>query len=283
MQVLRRLSGGLALACAVVLAGSGLIAPAAARADWTLTFEDEFNGSGLDLTKWGYHSVGPHLDGYALPSAAVSVAGGALTINTFTVLGLLHVSGQIDTQQRLLLGFEQTYGYFEARVKFNTTSGMWSAFWLQSQTNGVPVGDPATAGVEMDITEHRIHCVEAPAPTPAATCAQDVDISGRVQQALVWDGYGADSKSAVKLSDPLSGLGNGSWHTWGLSWTPEGLTFYYDGTPTWAQSGPISARSQYIVLGSEVGQAFAGAIPAGGYSSGTTNMQVDYVRVWQGS
>ena len=40
---------------------------------------------------------------------------------------------------------------------------------------------------------------------------------------------------------------------------------------------------QYIVLGSEVGQFFAGAIPTGGYgtyAASTTNLQVDYVRVW---
>ncbi len=53
----------------------------------------------------------------------------------------------------------------------------------------------------------------------------------------------------------------------------------HDGTPTWTQPGPISERPEFIVLGSEVGQFFAGA-PAGGYNSATTNMQVDYVRVW---
>jgi hypothetical protein len=37
------------------------------------------------------------------------------------------------------------------------------------------------------------------------------------------------------------------------------------------------------VLSSEVGQSFAGAIPCGGYGAfgtGTTSMQLDYVRVW---
>ncbi len=120
-----------------------------------------------------------------------------------------------------------------------------------------------------------------PEATPTDVCAGD--ISDRIQQALVWDGYGADSKSAVRLSDPLTGLGNGSWHTWTLRWTPEGLTWYDDGAPIWSQPGPISQRSQYIVLSSEIWRNFAGAIPAGGYGSrqtSTTNLQVDYVRAW---
>ncbi|MEA2181628.1 MAG: hypothetical protein QOF69_813, partial [Solirubrobacteraceae bacterium] len=43
-------------------------------------------------------------------------------------------------------------------------------------------------------------------------------------------------------------------------------------------------RSQFIILSSEVGRFFAGAIPPVGYGTrqtSTTNMQVDYVRVWK--
>jgi hypothetical protein len=173
--------------------------------------------------------------------------------------------------------FEQAYGYFEAKLRFNTTSGQWSAFWLQSATIGSPLGDPATAGVEMDIAEHRLRCVSAP-------CVSGNDVTDRIQQALIWDGYDpAISKAAVNLSTPLPGLGNGSWHTYALRWTPTELIFSYDDTPTWTISGPISRRSQYLILSSEVGEFFAGAIPAGGYGSratSTTNMQADYVRVW---
>ena len=271
------------LACTAMLSApeeSAPLAPAAASAAPTLTFADEFSGSLLDLTKWGFHALGPRHDAINVPTAAVG--GGVLTIKTYTLLGL-HFTTQISTQKQLLLGFEQAYGFFEARMKFSDSPGMWSSFWLQSPTMGTPIGDPETAGVEMDIAEHRVHCVDAPAPTPPETCSPTSDISDRVQQALVWDGYGAASQSAVKLSDPLTGLGNGSWHTWGLAWSPTGLTFYYDGVPTWTQAGPISQHAQFVVLGSEVGQFFAGAIPTGGYgtyAASTTSLQVDYVRVW---
>lgn len=87
----------------------------------------------------------------------------------------------------------------------------------------------------------------------------------------------------MKLSEPLPGLGNNTWHRWGLRWTPESLTFYYDDVPIWSPAGPISQRSQYIVLSSEIWEAFAGTIPTSGYGSRfstATKMQVDYVRVY---
>jgi len=271
------------IVCAVALVGpAGLGVPAWAGAQVPpLTWSDEFNGTSLDLTRWSYRATGPRRDGILTPEA-VSVGDGKLTVRTYTELGQ-HFSGMIGTQKLGLTGFEQAYGWFEARVKFDNAPGQWSAFWLQSPTIGFPAGDPARAGVEMDIAEHRARCVDAPSPAQAGVCSADNDISDRIQHARIWDGYGADSKSAVKLSDPLAGLGNGSWHTWALHWTPTDLTFYYDGTPISTETGPISQRSEYIVLSSEIGHLFAGGIPPNGYGSPTTTtttMQVDYVRVW---
>lgn len=252
-----------------------------------LTWSDEFSGSNLDRTRWSYRASGPRHDGILTPDA-VSVGKGVLTIKTYTEAdpstGLpQHYSGMIGSQRVGSVGFEQTYGYFKARVKFNSSPGQWSAFWLQSPTLGSPLRDPAAAGVAMDVAEHRARCVSALPPIPSELCAPDNDISNRIQQELNWDGYGADAKAVQKLSDPLVGLTNGSWHTWALRWTPTSLTFYYDGAEIWCQTGPISRRSEYIILSSEVGQSFAGTIPAAGYGSretSRTNMQVDYVRVW---
>jgi beta-glucanase (GH16 family) len=265
-------------------------APAQAAPVGPPTWSDEFDGTSLDLTRWTYRASGPRHDGILTPDA-VSVGAGALTIKTYTQAGL-HYSGMISTQNHASGGFEQTYGYFEARVKFASSPGQWSAFWLQSPTIASPLGDPETAGVEMDVVEHRARCVDAPPPTPPSTCAPDNPIADRAQHALIWDGYGPDRKQAVRLGDPLAvvrsgdppaALGDSGWHTWALRWTPTELTFYRDDVATWTTSGPISRRSQYIILSSEVGRFFAGAIPADGYGSpatSTTNMQVDYVRAW---
>ncbi len=268
-------------------AASVLLAPAAAAhaqpPPTTPTFADEFTGTALDLARWSHRLTGVVRNDSTITPDAVSVGGGMLTIKTYTELGE-NFSGMISTLRNGAVGFEQTYGYFEARMKFNSAPGQWSAFWLQSPTIGNPIGDPATAGVEMDIAEHRARCVQAPDPTPAATCAADNDITDRIQMAQIWDGYQPGvSKAAVALSEPLPGLGNGSFHTYALRWTPDDLTFYVDNAEVWSQTSPISRRSQYLILSSEVWDDFAGAIPPGGYgplATSTTDVQVDHVRVW---
>jgi beta-glucanase (GH16 family) len=247
------------------------------------TWADEFDGTSLDGVRWSHRATGQRWDGTLTPDA-VSVGGGMLTIKAYTEAGK-HYSGMISTQRHdETVGLEQTYGQFEARLRFNGSPGQWSAFWLQSPTMGATIGDPGRSGVEIDIAEHRVRCTTAPAELPTQTCGPDSDVADRIQQAVLWDGYGADAKVAVALSKRLSGLGNGSWHRWALRWTPTDVTFLYDDAPVWSRTGPISRRSEYIVLSSEVGEFFAGPIPAGGYrtrATSTTNMQVDYVRVWQ--
>ena len=277
----RRPLAAAALAAAATFAIGAPTAAAAPTSLDVLSWSDEFNGPGLDTTRWADRASGPRHDGVLTPDA-VSVGGGVLTIKTYTEGGT-HYSGMISTYPRGADGFEQAYGYFEARMKFHSAPGQWSSFWLQSPTIANPIGDPVSAGVEMDVVEHRARCVDAPAPTPPATCSPTSDISQRAQQALIWDGYGPESRSSVKLTDPLAGLGNESWHTWALRWTPTELTFYYDDAVTWTMTRPISRQAQYLILSSEVGEFFAGQIPAGGYgtrATSTTNMQVDYVRAY---
>ncbi len=279
LRAWRRLTSTASLAAAVLAAGLPAIAPAA-RPD-PPTWSDEFAGTELDLTRWGHRASGERFDGILSPDA-VAVADGVLRITTYTEDDE-HYSGMISTLGGTT-GFEQTYGYFEARMKFNSRPGQWSAFWLQSPTIGDPLGDPAQAGVEMDVVEHRARCVEAPAPTPPQTCGPASAIADRAQHALIWDGYGAARQAAVKLSEPLAGLGNDSWHTWALNWSPTRLTFFFDDKEIWSQSGPISRRDQHIILSSEVGEFFAGEIPEDGYGTrltSTTAMQVDYVRAWE--
>jgi endo-1,3-1,4-beta-glycanase ExoK len=245
----------------------------------SLTFADEFDGDSLDLTKWLYRSPGARNDGFNTPQA-VSVGDGALTIKTYTatdpILGTQNYTGMIATQGL----FQQTYGYFEARMKFHTSSGQWGAFWVQSPTIGGTNG-AETDGVEMDVIEHRLHDPFDGLVDPNA------DITNRGHEALIWDGYGANSKSHANLTGPLSGLSNDSWHTWGLKWSPDGYTFYFDDQPVWIQTPadgvPVSHASQYMILSSEVWHTFAGPIPEGGYGSidnTTTNFQVDYVHVY---
>jgi beta-glucanase (GH16 family) len=234
-------------------------------AGWTLTFEDEFAGSALDSSKWGYRQLGPRHDGINATSA-VTVADGALTIKTYTDGGV-HYTGMIGTQDK----FEQTYGYYEARMKFHTTPGQWSAFWLQSPDYG-GLGNPAVYGTEIDIVEHR------------AINRNGVDFRARYNSAVHWDGYEDAHQQTARPHTGLAGLSNDTWHTYGLKWSESGYEFYFDDQLIWTVTEPVSKRPEYMILSSEIrNNNWAGNIPAGGYASlatSVTNVQVDYVRAY---
>lgn len=252
----------------------GSVVAAAPSGVGPLTFSDEFDGTVLDLLKWDYRAPGPRFDAINTP-LAVSVGDGMVTIKAFTETNPItgaktHFGAQIATH---VGRFEQQYGYFESRVRFHTTTGTSAAFWLQSPTIGQPIGDPENAGVEIDIFEHRFNDRANPA-----------NILNRVNNAAIWDGYGPEQQLRIKLSDPLPGLANDTWHTFGLLWTPEGYTYFYDDIPLWnGADAPISMRTQYIVLSMEIFAAFAGPLPPLGYgtlANTTTNVQFDYVRAY---
>ena len=273
VNTLKHVLAGILAACAV----AGLTAPAVSAAPLgPPTWSDEFGGDALDSGKWADRLKDEKRNDGWLTSDAVSVNDGILTITTYTK-GDKHYSGMISTHPRGSDGFQQKYGYFEARMRFHSAPGQWSAFWLQSLTIDRPHGFPEQAGVEMDVVEHRARC------GIMGGCRDGDDISDRVQQGLIWDGYAAGHQTQSRLSDPLTKLRDGGWHTWAMSWTPTEVTFYYDDAEILSVAGPISRRSQYLILSSEVGRDFAGAIPSGGYGSraaSDTNVEVDYVRVW---
>lgn len=249
-------------------ADSPELRPSADLPGYELAWQDEFDGDGLDTSTWEI-ITGSRRD--AINTAdAVSVSDGVLRITTYTDAGI-HYTGFLSSSGN----YEPTYGFIESRILFQPSPGEWGAFWLQSNTMGNPVGDPATAGAEIDIVEHR------------AVDGSGTDISDQFASTVHWDGYGADHQSDT--SGPLppepAGTLSGSWHVYGVLWTDTGYTFYFDGEPLWTTSSGLSRRSEHLRLTCEVEDAsWAGNIPAGGYGThetSTTIMQVDWVRVWQ--
>lgn len=235
---------------------------------YRLVWQDEFDGAGLDSSKWTAQSA-IRRNATNTP-AAVEVASGFLTITTYTEGGI-HYTGFIDTAGK----YEPTYGYLETRIRFDTSPGQWGAFWLQSPTMGTPIGNPAVAGTEIDVAEHR------------ARDSSGADISNSYVMAVHWDGYGSSLKSASATGRPSTGSPSlaGNFHVYALLWTPDTYVFYLNGTEMWRMSEAPSRRSQFIRLTCEVlDRGWAGNIPASGYqtrTASTTRMVVDWIRVWQ--
>jgi beta-glucanase (GH16 family) len=237
-------------------------------AGYKLAFEDQFDGTALDTSKWA-PQLGPRR-GYVMTADAAQVKDGLLTITSYTQGGKSY-SAFLSTVGL----YEATYGYFEARIRFRDAPGEWCAFWLFSPTNGDPKGDPATAGVEIDVVEHRV------TDQGGWTALKDM-----VAMNLNWDGYGPDMKNEQRVTALPGGAPvQDAWHTYGVLWTGSGYTFYVDGAQLWTSPDAISRRSEGIQLTCEIqDHTWAGDIPAGGYGprgTSTTGMQVDWVRVWQ--
>lgn len=246
-----------------------LPAPSAAiPQDYQLVWRDEFDGDAVSATRWRVNDE-PRGNAVDTPEA-ISLSDGVMTITTYTEGGVTK-TGFLSGDGR----FEAKYGYFEARIRFRGAPGEWCAFWLNSPTIGVPLGDPGTAGAEIDIVEHRV------------TDQSGWQLADWVQQNVIWDGYARGVRKDIAHVVPLP---NGApvqntWHSYAVLWDERGYTFYVDDMMIWQTATAVSHRSEYMLLTCEVLEdEWAGDVPAGGYGSkatSTTGMDVDWVRVWQ--
>jgi len=239
--------------------------PAPVIAQYELAWQDDFSGTQLNLTDWSHRYPGVRHDGYNDTTTVSTDGVGNLILKVYsdTIAGVvMHHTGMISTNK------EYKYGKFEARIAFTNQSGSWSAFWVQSATMGNPIGDPQTAGMEIDVVE---------------TLSND----GRAHHNLHWDGYGTSHKTTGFITGDL-GVNSGSYHLYSVEWTPTYYRFFVDSVQTWEYKGVMSQRSEFMILSSEVMNyavgSWAGPIVSGGFGtkkSTSTIMKVDYVKYYR--
>ena len=240
---------------------------------WKCTFDDEFNGTSLDRSKWfvqttaasGY-TAGD--DCYMDSPDNVSVNGGALSLTaihqaTQFVCGngvTQNTSGEVMTYQH----FSQTYGFFEVRAKFPdvTVPGLQSTLWLWP-VNRVKYGPLPGESGEIDFAEWF-------SQTP------NLDIPN-----VHYIGATSTDTAQCPLPNPAT------FHTYGLEWTPSKLTIFLDGTTCmvdyWHPLLPLSPPEPFdqpffINLTQALGTYSNAFNPATTPMPATT--QVDWVRVW---
>lgn len=233
--------------------------------NYLLTFHDEFNGEVFDTSVWGYHNPGKRRSAVNVKEACLLNGKGKLEIRNWTVVSgndTTHHAGMIETKK------DFTFGYYEARIKFDIYPGSWGAFWIMYHNfrkTFSEIDNPAEDGVEIDIMEF--------VPTEGRYGCHN----------LHWNGYGEFHKS-VGSGQRLNGKLEG-YHIYSLLWTKGGYIFYIDGEESWRYDKGVSHAPQYIILSTEIqDKGWAGNIPEGGYGTfdRTKNvMYVDYVRVFQ--
>jgi len=171
--------------------------------------------------------------------------------------GCQYSSGRVQTS-----GKQQfKYGYFEARIKMDNgmAQGIWPAFWMLG-TNGSWPG----CG-EYDIMEH-------------------VNAANYINSTLHWQAdNGEHAYSGLAKAFPTGDMN--TWHTYGMDWSADRITFYLDGVQVYSQgytndASELFTSPAYFILNVAVGGNYIGnVLPASGWSNST--MYVDYVRVFQ--
>jgi beta-glucanase (GH16 family) len=237
------------------------ILPAPIRGkDYRLVFEENFDGpAGAPASKerWSDWHPGSRKDAFNVAEACRLDGKGNLVITVKRANGRIEAGG-IDTRRN----FAATHGYYECRCRLLDSPGAWSAFWLQSPTIGKPLGDPANAGVEMDVIEY----------FPGHRKYKD-----QARHTAHWDGYDKRHHKKESVFKAMPGLA-GDYHTFAMKWDDEGYVFYIDGVESGRlRHTPVSNRPQYLILSCEVAK-WSGDISKARLPG---TFLVDHVRVWQ--
>jgi beta-glucanase (GH16 family)/glutaredoxin len=228
---------------------------------YKLTFDDEFNA--LSVSQNGTGTVwrdirpgsrmGPNADIGFGNSAFVDAGSG---VNPFSLQnGALDItavradssvagpgqwaSGLISTQGN----FSQEYGYFEMRAELPNDTGVWPAFWM--------LPDSQTWPPEVDVVEayggpglyQYVHTNETGQPTWQQTYSD---------QPTMPSGY----------------------HTFGMLWDPQHITFYFDGQVTGQQATPADMHQRMYLLADLATQAKADV------TDDPKHLNIDYIRAY---
>ena len=190
-----------------------------------MVWQDEFNGTLLDTTKWKVRGVGARAIAY-VSEEAVQLQDGYLKLYALKKGDSL-LGSAVGTQGL----FMTKYGYYECRAKLQKSKGVWGAFWIQSSE--ISKGeDPAVYGAEIDIME----CFRKLGPNI---------VSHNVHWA-----YGPHQQTTHGMQSYLPGLDTG-FHRFGLEWLPGKYIFYVDGYKFYEVTKGISNINEYLVLSME--------------------------------
>jgi hypothetical protein len=162
--------------------------------------------------------------------------------------GYGYTSGVLTTQG----AFSQTYGYFEVRAQVPEGQGLWPAFWLLNENEQWPP--------ELDVME--VIGSETNWLTQTVHTDTGTAISG--------NSWSIDNLSA-------------GYHSYGMDWTANQITFYLDGRQTFSIATPWDLNSpMYMVLNLAVGGNWPGA-PDATTNWANAKYNIDYVRVYEHS
>lgn len=234
-----------------------------------LVWHDEFNGTRLDESKWLYRTNfwGRRFSAFAAPEdGCVELKDGKVHLKVKKREDGHFCSPQLQTGElvwdyphvgdgkslwplprRVPPKFVHKYGYYECRCRLQKKAGWWSAFWMQSETQGACL-DPARAGIEHDIMESF---------SPGCVGRHNFHMNGYgpdyVNFCIPRDGKGDAKKGIPGYTLDLS---TDEFHTFGLLWEPDGYSVFVDGRQDGGKVGEatgdaVSQVPEFLLLTTE--------------------------------
>lgn len=234
--------------------------------DWKLIWNDEFDGTELDTSKWDTrtHMMGRRAKHWVVDAYELDNKGNV--IFKLEKRDGIYCTTQLQTGYNRMDAppeeydtaaaegrkeekksqnffewptgeikepkFMHRYGYYECRCKMPKKDGWWCAFWLQSPIIGSTL-NPEVSGVEVDIMEQFWR-------------------NNIITHNNHWNGYGSQHKKTGQFEVELKETEDG-YHTFGLEWTKDYYRYYVDGELTWEVTAPypISQTEQFVLISTE--------------------------------
>jgi glycosyl hydrolase family 16 len=231
--------------------------PASLGSGWKQTFNATFSGSKLDSSVWGtcypwesqtgctnfgnsdeYQWYTPSQDQVSDGSLHV-VAQQAPTEGTTSggsPKEYSYRSGLVTT----FPGYQFQYGYIQIVAQLPAAKGLWTALWLAAANKKWPP--------EIDILEHW-------------------DNSGNYYQ--YYHPAGAPREDTFEKLGDLSG----TWHTYGVNWTPSKITWFIDGRPVFVTGRNVPQQPMYFLANVSVYELQSLQTPS--------SLLIKSVTVWQ--
>ena len=225
----------------------------------TLVWSDEFDGTAVNTSNWGYDIGGGgwgnnEKEYYQAANATVTNGNLVITAKKQRVKSNAYTSARLKTQGKR----EFTYGKIEARIKLPLGQGLWPAFWMLG-ANINTVSWPACG--ETDIMEH-------------------INTDNIIYGTIHWDNNGHASYGGSTTTTPAD------YHIYTIEWDSAAIRWYIDGIKYHEANilNSINGTEEFhkpffILLNLAVGGNWPGQtiddskLPA--------SMFIDYVRVYQ--
>ena len=232
-----------------------------------LLWSDEFNGTTINTSNWGFDlgngGFGNNeLENYTNRPENARIENGSLIIEARRE----NLGGSAYTSARMKTQGHRTFGvntWVEARIRIPQGQGIWPAFWMLGANIG-SVGWPSCG--EIDIME-----VQGQNPLRNFGTMHWADANGAHAS------FGGVFDSSASLA--------AGFHTFAISRTPTSIRWYVDRVQYFEGNiaNGINSTSEFqgqffILLNVAVGGNFVGS--PNGSTVFPQQMQVDYVRVW---